>query len=320
MMISVLIPTYRRRVDLERCLRAVQDQSYSAFEVIVIVRDTDTETQKFLNEIILENLPLELVTVSKGGQVAALNKGLSFASGDIISITDDDAVPHRDWLKMISHHFSSNHDVGGVGGRDYLYIDGEIIDDNQFQDKKSIGKITWFGRVNGNHHLGSIHIQEVDILKGVNMSFRRAAIQDSIFDTRLLGNGAQVCNDMAFSLSIKRKGWKLIYDPKVSVKHFQGERLDSDQRYKFDYDSSLFHSFNEAIAIIENTALQKKIFYLFWSFLIGSRDCFGLVQFIRFFLMRDTFAGKRLHASIAGKVKAIKLLTELFFLKSDSTQ
>lgn len=35
--------------------------------------------------------------------------------------------------------------------------------------------VQWFGRVIGNHHLGTGGVREVDILKGVNMSFRQTA-------------------------------------------------------------------------------------------------------------------------------------------------
>jgi hypothetical protein len=43
----------------------------------------------------------------------------------------------------------------------------------------------------GNHHLGVGEPREVDVLKGVNMSYRRTAIADIHFDERMRGTGAQ---------------------------------------------------------------------------------------------------------------------------------
>lgn len=47
MKMTVLVPTYRRPQDLERCLKALQP-TCAADEVLTIVRDTDNETHAFL--------------------------------------------------------------------------------------------------------------------------------------------------------------------------------------------------------------------------------------------------------------------------------
>jgi cellulose synthase/poly-beta-1,6-N-acetylglucosamine synthase-like glycosyltransferase len=227
MKISVLVPTYRRSKDLERCLEALKLQSLPADEILVVVRDTDEETHRFLGGFDASLLPLKIVDVVEPGQVAALNAGLAAAAGDIISITDDDAAPHGHWLKTIKQHFLSDPLVGGVGGRDWLYIEGKLFDiKNSVGASHVVGKLTWFGRVIGNHHVGEGEAREVDILKGANMSYRYESIRNIKFDTRLRGEGAQVCNDMAFSLTVKRQGWKLVYDPIVSVDHFSAERME----------------------------------------------------------------------------------------------
>jgi len=51
--------------------------------------------------------------------------------------------------------------VGGVGGRDWVYH-GTQLEDGA---RKVIGRVHWFGRVIGNHHLGVGEPREVDVLK-----------------------------------------------------------------------------------------------------------------------------------------------------------
>jgi glycosyltransferase involved in cell wall biosynthesis len=103
--ITVLVPTYRRPQDLLRCLTALQNQTRSPDEVLVVVRDTDEETWNFLKTYRIELLPLRILIVSVPGVIAAMNLGFETAQGDIISVTDDDAAPHTDWLERIEAHF-----------------------------------------------------------------------------------------------------------------------------------------------------------------------------------------------------------------------
>ncbi|MEL6163750.1 MAG: glycosyltransferase family 2 protein, partial [Cyanobacteria bacterium J06628_3] len=222
MSIAVIIPTYRRSQDLARCLEALQNLTRPADEVIVVVRDTDTQTWSFLQTFDTKNLPLRTATVTVTGVVAAMNAGLDEASTDIVAFTDDDAAPHPDWLARIESHYLADDCVGGVGGRDWVYHGSDLEDGNS----RTVGQVSWFGRVVGNHHIGAGEAREVDVLKGVNMSFRRAAIQDWHFDGRMKGTGAQVHFELAFSLKLKRAGWKLIYDPQVAVNHYPAKRFD----------------------------------------------------------------------------------------------
>ena len=48
MKIVIVIPTYRRPKDLQRCLTALETQTQQADEVLVVVRNNDEETQAFL--------------------------------------------------------------------------------------------------------------------------------------------------------------------------------------------------------------------------------------------------------------------------------
>ena len=63
MTITVLIPTYRRPQDLQRCLTALEAQKRQAEEILVVVRDTDVETREFLTGYAPPMLGLRVVTV-----------------------------------------------------------------------------------------------------------------------------------------------------------------------------------------------------------------------------------------------------------------
>ncbi|MFP3693651.1 glycosyltransferase family 2 protein, partial [Burkholderia sp. SIMBA_048] len=81
--------------------------------------------------------------------------------------------------------FSADPRLGGLGGRDWMHLKGSAV----YGERPIVGKIARSGKVIGNHHLGAGEAREVDVLKGAHMSYRRDAIRNIRFDTRLRGSG-----------------------------------------------------------------------------------------------------------------------------------
>lgn len=268
----------------------------------MVVRDTDAETWQFLAEYKADNLPLHIVKVTQPGVVAALNAGLAAVEGDIVSITDDDAAPHPDWLERIAAYFSCDSRLGGLGGRDWIYHGSKLEDESRLV----VGQLQWFGRVIGNHHLGVGEPREVDILKGVNMSFRTQAIGQLRFDQRMRGTGAQVHFEMAFTLALKRAGWKMIYDPNVAVDHYPAQRFDEDQRNNFNEIAFINLVHNETLVLLEHLSFIRRIVFLFWAVFVGTCDSLGFVQWLRFLPSQGQLAGKKLLASWRGRWQGYK--------------
>lgn len=297
MQITVIVPTYLRPQDLSRCLNALKQQKRPADELWVIIRDSDRKTWQFLKSYDCENLPLNTATVSEVGVIAAMNIGLDAATGDIVVFTDDDASPHDDWLEKIEAYYLADENVGGVGGRDWVYH-GTTLEDGS---RRVVGKLQWFGRLIGNHHIGVGEGREVDVLKGVNMSFRRKAIDNLYFDRRMRGTGAQVHFEVVFSLTLKQKGWKLIYDPKIAVDHYPAQRFDEDQRNSFNVQASINAIHNETLAILGYLPPFRKFIFLLWALLIGTRDSRGLLQWLRFLPKDGALSNKKLWACWTGR-------------------
>jgi glycosyltransferase involved in cell wall biosynthesis len=280
MTITVLIPTYRRPKDLARCLESLKHQTRPPDEVLVVVRDSDSPTQTMLEGFDAASLPLKTVMVSVPGQVAALNTGLDNAKGEIVAITDDDAAPRPQWLERMESHYLADGTVGGVGGRDWLH-DGMQLAEGADGELDVVGKLQWFGRFIPHHHLGAGKPREVDTLRGANMSFRQSAIAHLRFDERLRGTGAQPLNDVAFSLAVKRAGYKLIYDPEVAVNHYPGAR-DEGPRHEFNALAWQNAVHNETFILLEHFPPVQRVVFLLWAIFVGTSEARGLVQLVRF--------------------------------------
>lgn len=275
MKLTVLVPTYRRPDDLARCLMALSRQTRQPDQVLVVLRLDDYASHAVLTDPTVRGaLTLDCVTIEVAGQVAALNRGLDAAKGDVIAITDDDAAPRPDWLERIAAAFAADARLGALGGRDWVHERGLVLDGS----RTCVGKLRASGKVIGNHHLGVGEPREVDLLKGANMSYRRVAIAGICFDERLRGSGAQVHNDMAFSLRVKQAGWKLVYDPLVAVDHYPAPRIRDDQRDAQSPTAIRNAAYNFHLTLREYLPPLRRAIAWWWYMLVGTRVYPGLLH------------------------------------------
>ncbi len=279
---GVLICSYKRPESLLSCLAALADQRRRPDDVIVVARESDPATLAALRTRAADGLPLRVVVVTVPGKICALNAGLDACRTDILTIADDDTVARPDWLERVSDHFAADPTLGGLGGRDRCH-DGEGFDDRQ---RTVVGRLQWFGRTIGNHHLGYGGPREVHFLKGANMSYRAEAFATLRFDLRLRGQGAQPSEDLAFSLAVRRAGWRLVYDPAVLIDHYAAPRneprhyvvgspLMADPAGYFDI------AYNNVIALWDALPPARRAVYAAWALLVGTRVLPGLVQAVR---------------------------------------
>jgi GT2 family glycosyltransferase len=101
-LISVVVPTYRRNDLLERCLTALDRQDFDPTDYEVLVCDDAAEetTRQLVSDLAsrsqcnIRYLPV----VGRHGPAAARNVGWRAAAGAIIAFTDDDCIPQPGWL------------------------------------------------------------------------------------------------------------------------------------------------------------------------------------------------------------------------------
>jgi glycosyltransferase involved in cell wall biosynthesis len=273
--ITVIVPSYRRPEELKRCLAAIDCQTRRADEVVVVLREEDDPSRKVVAATGC-NVPVRIVSVREPGVVAALNTGLRSSRGDVVVFTDDDAAPRPDWLERMVARYQEDPCVGGVGGRDV--IEGNC--ENEV-DSSRVGRLQWFGRCVGNHHLGAGAAHEVDVLKGVNMSFCREALAGRSFDVSLRGSGTIEHWELGMCLALRRAGWRLLYDPAMVVDHRLASRRPGDERLPITLTASLNRAYNETRALVRYLPGYRRAAFIAWALLIGSRSSPGLLQLAR---------------------------------------
>lgn len=276
MRLSVLIPTWKRGELLQKCLKSLTIQERQPDEVVVIYRDEDPEAQKYISEF-AELLPLVRVMVDEPGVIHAENKGIDQASGEIICFLDDDAEAPAHWLKIIEEHYKRDSSLAGVGGPDFIANDGDYR-----RECNTVGKLTWYGKVIGNHHHKISKLQEVDVLKGVNMSFRKShlmPLDPLLHSQHSYGNGSQWELDLC--MQIKNKGGQLIFDPALDLIH------NSNHSHIVKLPNIRNNAHNLVYVLLKNLPAWKKISFLIYLIFIGNNQIVGFAKLIHMLIKQE---------------------------------
>ena len=101
---------------METLLRSLAHQSYSHFEVIVVVGPTKDNTLEVLSKY---EGRIRVLRCPEANLCQSRNIGLLNARGDIVAFIDDDAVPSRRWMEQLARLFE-NPDIDATGGVVYL--------------------------------------------------------------------------------------------------------------------------------------------------------------------------------------------------------
>lgn len=100
--VSIVIPTFRRPALLARCLHALIHQSFPQhkYEIIVVTDGPDEMTCSAIKQPAIVTPMIHVYSLPcKKGPAAARNFGWQKATGTFILFTDDDCIPHKDWIQ-----------------------------------------------------------------------------------------------------------------------------------------------------------------------------------------------------------------------------
>lgn len=210
MKVSVLIPTYGRKEELIATLRALQNQTVQADEIVVV--DQNRPSIPEVDRLCAELPRIKHVHAPSPGVSVNYNRCLEHATGDIILYLDDDIIPDSRLIEMHLENYQKDPELGGVAGR----VEQPSGDPDP-ERIRVVGRYhAWKGTITA--HFNSLKPCDVDIAPGGNMSFRRSVLQSvGGFDRGFDGNGYFFETDG--SLRVSRSGFRMIFEPRATLKH-----------------------------------------------------------------------------------------------------
>jgi len=189
---SVIIPTYNRPHELDRCLKSFTKLDYPAWELIV-VNDGGGQSFATLDDRLLAKLPIKLIEQSNRGPAAARNAGAVIAQGQYLAFTDDDCEVTSTWLTDFANHLNETK-LSAIGGQVQNPYPNNIAAETWQQYMMFL--CNYFKDANGNHLLlpsnNIIYSKKVfDAIGGFDTSFPIAAAEDLDLGFRLVAAGHQ---------------------------------------------------------------------------------------------------------------------------------
>src|SRR5579875_1154719 len=119
--VSVIIPSYNRARELERCLQSLLRQNYPAALEIIVVDDASTDdtcamVERYMQKALPPNTALRLLRhTGRTGVGTSRNDGAASAQHALLAYIDSDCVASSNWLCELVPTFQQAA-IGAVGG------------------------------------------------------------------------------------------------------------------------------------------------------------------------------------------------------------
>jgi len=192
--VSIVIPTYNEEKHIEEKLRNTLNVDYPLNKTEIVVVDSSTDETPRIVKKWAKKYPNNIRLIrekNRRGLAAALNLAYSKANGEIIIKSDCDMLLDKNSIKQIVSNFSDPA-VGAVSGKQLLIYESK--------HEKGYRSLIDLKRIVENQ-LDSIYLLEPF------SAFRRDLVEP--IDER------SVADDAELGLKIRKKGYKVIFDPKA---------------------------------------------------------------------------------------------------------
>ena len=221
-LVSIVIPVYRRPIEIEACLTALQSLDYPAdrLETIVVDDASDDPTPA-----VAGRFDVRLIVQGRNrGQSAARNVGVAAARGDIIAFLDSDCIARPGWLRELVPYFQDDR-VALVGGRV-----GAVADDRRMDRYESVCSALDMG----DEPVLGRGTNSVFYVPTCNMLIRRAVYAQ----VGGLDEGLHVGEDVDLCWRVMAAGHHLYYTPRGRVLHRHRSSWRSGFMRRFAYGTS----------------------------------------------------------------------------------
>ncbi|MCK4827988.1 glycosyltransferase, partial [bacterium] len=211
--VSIIIPVYNNAKYTFNCLKSVYENTRGSFEMILVDDCSTDETYRMLKD--MKNI--KIVRNEKNlGFVESCNIGAKASTGKYLFFLNNDAIVTQNWLEPLIETIEREK-VGAVGAK-LVYPDGKL---------QEAGGIIWndasgwnYGRYDDPDKPEYNFVREVDYCSGAALFVRRDLFENLDGFDRRFKPGYYEDVDLCFS--IRKLGYKVLYQPKSVIIHFEG--------------------------------------------------------------------------------------------------
>lgn len=257
-MVSIIILCWNKVHLTKRCVEALYEVTpEELFELILVDNASTDETPEYLKTLLVKKNVLVITNKENRGFSAGNNQGAKLSQREYLCLLNNDTIPREGWLEAMLECFQDK-SVGIVGAK-LLYADESIQHAGISFQKNGIPYHRF------RKYPSQLH--EVNILGEVpGVTFACALIGRSLWD-KLGGLDERylVANyeDVDFNLRVREAGFKVVYQPKSVLTHYEAESTPKDYSVQYRtmrnlhflldrwYERILSDSFNYSIEVRE---------------------------------------------------------------------
>jgi len=220
--VSVLIPCFNEAAVIESSVHRVLASRETCLEVIVIDDGSSDGTSTVVEQAFAGDPRVRLLTLPNGGKAHALNRGLTFARGDIVVALDADTQFEPETIARLARWFTDPA-IGAVAG-----------------NAKVVNRVNLVTRWQAVEYVTAQNLERraltlfdaVMVVPGAVGAWRRRALDDVggyPVDT--------LAEDQDLTIAIQRKGWAVTYDIDAVAWTEAPEKFSglAKQRYRWAY-------------------------------------------------------------------------------------
>jgi len=294
--VSVIIVTCGVKDYLKSCLDSLNEQTYSAHEIIVMDNSLDPD---FSQKIIRQHRKVKLYPCLKNlSYCQALNKGIEISRGDFILCLNDDVILDREFIGEALRGFTIDERIGMVSGK-IMRFDKRTI------DSTGLFLSIWRSvRERGYDRKDRGQYEKEEYIFGVNGAvafYRRRMLEEIQIDTDYFDHDYRFFyEDLDVAWRGQNSGWKAYYLPEALAYHARGATVRGDcgrdKPYARRYLSDGLHLDlvkNRYLTLIKNESSLRLLlglpFILLYDFLAWSYILIFRPRLIKEFILNLKF-------------------------------
>lgn len=214
-LVSIIIPVYNQVHYTYACLQSILEHTQDLSYEVIIADDVSTDATAQLDRYV-ENVVISRNQENQGFLKNCNHAALS-ARGNYLMFLNNDTKVTAGWLSWLVKLIESDPAIGMVGSK-LVYPDGRL---------QEAGGIIWsdgsgwnYGRLDNPDKPEYNYVKDVDYISGAAILLS-AKLWNQIggFDTRY---APAYCEDSDLAFEVRKAGYRVVYQPKSVVIHFEG--------------------------------------------------------------------------------------------------
>lgn len=214
-LISIVIPVYNQWEFTYRCLHSIRMNSGNISYEILIGDDQSNDKTLHIHEYV-KNITLVRHDINLGF-LKNCNETAKKIRGEYLVFLNNDTAVQKGWLDSLVEILSGDSNAGMVGSK-LVYPSGQL---------QEAGGIVWndanawnYGRMDNPRKPAYNYLKEVDYISGAAIMIRHDLWRTiGGFDERFI---PAYYEDTDLAFEVRKHGFKVIYQPRSTVVHFEG--------------------------------------------------------------------------------------------------